>query len=46
MHRRLPAARAIFFKLEPVRGVAPILARNVVSLLANLAGEGNLGANV
>ena len=46
MRRRLVAARAILRQFETVRGVTTVLLGDVVALLALLASQSNLGANV
>src|SRR5215469_18761120 len=42
----LPAERAVLAQLKPVRVVAPVLARDVVAVLAFLAGQRDLGPDV
>lgn len=46
MYLRLVALRAELLQFEAIGRVATILLGDVVSLLANLAGEGDLRANV
>lgn len=46
MNGMLTVARAEFLYLEAIRGIAPILPRDVVTLLALSAGKGDLRANV
>src|SRR5262250_3084783 len=40
------AVRAVLHQLEPVRVVPPVLARDVVAVLALLAGQGDLGPHI
>src|ERR1035441_8989288 len=40
------AVRAVLLQFEPVGIVAPVLARDVVTVLALLAGQGDLGPDV
>src|SRR5690349_22095093 len=42
----LAAVRAVLLQFHPVRVVAPVLARDVVAVLALLAGQGDLGPHV
>src|SRR5689334_21603534 len=42
----LTAVRAVLLQVHPVRVVTPVLARDVVALLALLAGQGDLGPHV
>src|SRR5215469_294876 len=42
----LTAERAVLAQLKPVRVVAPVLARDVVAVLAFLAGQRDLGPDV
>ena len=46
MRRRLVAPRAVLLQLKTIRRIATVLLRDVVALLAVLAGEGDLGANI
>src|SRR5215469_11832074 len=40
------AVRAVLLQLDPVRVVTPVLARDVIAVLALLAGQRDLGPNV
>src|SRR5215467_4593505 len=40
------AVRAVLHQLEPVRVVPPVLAGDVVAVLALLAGQGDLGPHI
>jgi hypothetical protein len=42
----LAAERAVLTQLKPVRVVAPVLPRDVVAMLAFLAGQSDLGPDV
>src|SRR5215813_15652386 len=42
----LAAVRAVLLQFHPVRVVTPVLARDVVAVLALLAGQGDLGPHV
>jgi hypothetical protein len=42
----LTAERAVLAQLKPVRVITPVLARDVVAVLAFLAGQGDLGPDV
>src|SRR5215469_8792332 len=42
----LAAERAVLAQLKPVRVVAPVLPRDVVAVLAFLAGQGDLGPDI
>ena len=46
MRRGLLATRAVLVQLQAIRGVAPVLLRDVVALLAFRARQRNLRANV
>lgn len=46
MRRRLVAPRAVLLQLKTIRRIATVLLRDVVALLAVLAGKGDLGANI
>ena len=46
MRRRLVAPRTVLLQLKAIRRIATVLLRDVVALLALLAGEGDLGANI
>src|SRR5438445_11683973 len=42
----LAAVRAVLLQFHPVRVVTPVLARDVVAVLALLAGQGDLGPHI
>src|SRR6185312_12219602 len=42
----LAAVRAVLLQVHPVRVVTPVLARDVVAVLALLAGQGDLGPHI
>lgn len=46
MRLGLVALRAVLLQFETIRRVTTVLLSDVVALLANLASEGDLGANV
>jgi hypothetical protein len=46
VRRRLVAPRAEFLKLKTIRRIPTVLLGDVVALLAVLAREGDLGANI
>ena len=46
MRRRLVAPRTVLLQLKAIRRIATVLLRDVVALLAVLAGKGDLGANI
>src|SRR3954447_8105520 len=45
VHRVLAVLRAVLHQLEPVGVVAPVLASDVIAVLALLAGQGDLRAD-
>lgn len=46
VRRRLIATGAEFCQLKAIRRIATVLTSDVVAILATLAGEGDLGANI